>query len=58
MTPIDFVVFDGDSCPNDPIFQLASALRNPIKIFGGNGEMQILSYYLDGDTMVLEVGEK
>jgi hypothetical protein len=58
MTPLDFVVFDGDSCPNDPIFRLVEALRNPIKIVGLNGEMEVLSYYLDGNIMVLEVGEK
>lgn len=58
MTPIDFVVFDGDSCPNDPVYLLAEALRKDIAIRGPDGYMQVLSYYMDEGRMVLEVSYK
>ena len=58
MTPIEFVVFDGDSCPNDSVFQLAEALRKDIVVIGPAGEMAVLSYYMDDGRMVLEVGYK
>ena len=58
MTPIDFVVFGGDSEPNQPAYQVAEAMAQPIKIFGPDGEYEVLSYYRDGFNMVLEVRMK
>ena len=58
MTPIDFVVFDGDGEPNLPAYEVAEAMTRPIKIVGPDGEYEILSYYLDGSNMVLEVRSK
>ena len=58
MTPIDFVVFGGDSEPNQPAYQVAEAMSQPIKIIGSDGEYEVLSYYRDGPHMVLEVCRK
>lgn len=55
MTPLDFVHFDGDSSPNDPIYKLYEAMKKPITVVGPNGELEILSYYLDNGQMILEV---
>jgi len=57
MTPIDFVVYSGDSQPNMPVFRVAEAMQAQCKVFGPKGEMEILSYYCDPDSgcMVLEV---
>ena len=57
MTPIDFVVFDGDSAPNDPVYTLAEALRKPVVVIGPDGPMKVLSYYMHEGQMVLELGE-
>lgn len=58
MTPIEFVVFGGDSEPNQPAYQVAEAMSQPIKIIGPDGEYEALSYYRDGLNMVLEVRMK
>ncbi len=58
MTPIEFVVFGGDSDPNQPAYQVAEAMTQPIKIIGPDGDYEALSYYLDGPHMVLEVRRK
>ena len=58
MTPIEFVVFDGDSEPNQPAYQVAEAMSHPIKIIGPDDEYEVLSYYRDGPNMVLEIRRK
>ncbi len=55
MRPIDFVVFGGDSKPNDPAYAVAEALMKPLKVVGPEGELVILSYYMTDDGMVLDV---
>jgi hypothetical protein len=58
MTPIEFVVFGGDSEPNQPVYQVAEAMTQPIKIIGPDGEYEAVSYYLWGASMVLEIRSK
>lgn len=60
MKPIDFVVFDGDSSPNTPVIHIAEAMNKSIKIFGADGEYEVLSYYYDRKEghMVLEIGKE
>lgn len=58
MTPIEFVVFGGDSEPNQPVYQVAEAMTQPIKIIGPDGEYEAVSYYRDGTQMVLEISRK
>ena len=58
MTPIEFVVFGGDSEPNQPVYQVAEAMSQPIKIIGPDGNYEVLSYYRDGLHMVLEIQRK
>jgi len=57
MKPIDFVLFDGDSSPNDPIYKIYEALQKDIVIRGGSNDFIILSYYFDEDenVMVLDI---
>ena len=56
MRPIDFVVFDGDSSPNDPAYKVAEAMMKPITVRGAKGDFVILSYYMDrSGGMVLDV---
>jgi hypothetical protein len=56
MRPIDFVVFDGDSSPNDPAYKVAEAMMKPITVRGVSGEFVILSYYMDDSgNMVLDI---
>jgi hypothetical protein len=58
MTPIDFVVYEGDSAPNTPVYQIAEAMHREITVRGPSGELEIVGYFFDPDTgnMVLEVG--
>jgi hypothetical protein len=58
MTPIDFVVFGGDSDPNAPVFALAEALREDLVVIGPDGPMEVLSYYMQNGRMVLEICHK
>ena len=58
MTPIEFVVFNGDSEPNQPACQVAEAMSRDIVVHGPDGEYEVLSYYRDGPHMVLEVRRK
>lgn len=58
MKPIDFILYDGDSEPNRPVYQVSEAMQKDIRILGGMGEYTILSYYLDDGQMVLEIEEK
>lgn len=58
MTPIEFVIYGGDSQPNTPVYQIAEAMQRDCKVIGPKGDMEILSYYFDQDSgrMILEVG--
>lgn len=60
MTPIDFVVFDGDSSPNTPVREVADAMSRHIEIRSADGDWEILSYYLDEVTgrMILNIERK
>ena len=55
MTPIDFILFNGDSNPNQPTWEVAAAMRKPIIITDGILEFDVLSYYFTEDGMVLEI---
>lgn len=58
MSPIEFVVFDGDSSPNTPTIYIAEAMKNNIKILGAEGEYEVLSYYYNHKEcrMVIDIG--
>lgn len=58
MNPIDFVVFDGDSEPNMPVYAIAEAMRRPIRIVSADKEWDVYSYYYDEGQMVMEITEK
>jgi len=59
MTPIEFVVFDGNSDPNQPVYQIAEAMHKPIKIYSFGAEWEVHGYYYGNeDHMVLEIKEK
>lgn len=55
MKPIDFVLFDGDSSPNDPVYKIAEAMKKPIKICYAGGDAEVLSYYFYKGRMILEI---
>jgi hypothetical protein len=55
MSPIDFILFNGDSDPNQPVYQIAEAMQEPIRIRSQWGDCQILSYYWEDGVMVLDV---
>ena len=58
MRPIDFVLFDGDSSPNMPVREVAEAMTREVRVFGYDGEYEILSYYFDDGQMILDVQKK
>lgn len=58
MTPIDFVLFEGDSNPNQPVHEVVQAMKNTIKIFVDGSELEVYSYYFHAGQMVLELTEK
>lgn len=62
MKPIDFVVFDGDSSPNMAVYKLFDALNKDVRIFGPDGEYEVLSYYISDDEedgqMFLDIQKK
>lgn len=58
MSPIDFVVFDGDSTPDLPIKRVAEAMHKPIRILSEGGEWEVLSYYYSEGQLILDIGEK
>jgi hypothetical protein len=58
MTPIEFVIHDGDSQPNMPVLQVAEAMYKDIIIRGAEGDFEVLSYFYDDGQMVLEIGPK
>lgn len=55
MRPIDFVIFDGDSSPNDPVYKVAEAMMKPITVLGLKENFVIRGYYLGETGMVLEI---
>lgn len=57
MTPLDFVVYDGNSEPNTPVYRIAEAMQRPLKIVSASGGWRVLSYYYDDGQMVLEIVE-
>lgn len=59
MTPIDFVVYEGDSMPNQPAyFRVAEAMQKPIKIHSFSSEWEVVGYYFDDGHMVLDIAER
>ena len=59
MKPIDFVVYEGDSAPNTPVYEIANAMKKDIKIIGMDVSLAIRGYYYDEEEkrMVLEIEE-
>ena len=57
MTPIEFVIFEGDSKPNQPVYQVAEAMQKPIKIHSGDKNWVVRSYFFHEGHMVLEIEE-
>ena len=55
MTPIEFVVFAGDSEPNMPVYAIAEAMRRPLRIVSDKKEWEVSSYYYGEGQMVLEI---
>ncbi len=59
MTPIEFVVFEGDTDPNQPVYQIAEAMHKLIKIHSSGAEWEVIGYYYGDDGhMVLDIKEK
>jgi hypothetical protein len=58
MTPIEFVVFNGDSDPNMPVHQVAEAMYKDIIIRTAQYDFEVLSYFYDDGLMVLEIALK
>jgi hypothetical protein len=60
MTPIDFVVYEGNSSPNTPVYKIATAMACPIEILSVEDEWEVLSYYYNSDTgkMTLDIERK
>ena len=58
MTPIEFVVFEGDTDPNQPVYEIAEAMHKPIKIHSSNAEWEVIGYYWSEGRMVLDIKEK
>lgn len=57
MTPIDFVIFDGDSTPNLPVHQVAEAMHKPIRIYSAEKEWEVIGYYYADGQMMLDLKE-
>lgn len=55
MKPIEFIHFDGDSSPNTAAIEVYEALGKDIKILGASGEYEVLSYYISGGVMTLDI---
>lgn len=57
MRPIDFVLYDGDSAPNTPVYLIHEAVTNPLKIFHPAGEFVVVGYYYSEHRkcMVLDI---
>lgn len=58
MTPIEFVVYSGDSEPNMPVHQVADAMYKDIIIRTAQHDCEVLSYFYDDGQMVLEIAPK
>jgi hypothetical protein len=58
VTPIEFVVFNGDSDPNMPVHQVAEAMYKDIIIRTAQYDFEVLSYFYDDGQMVLEIALK
>ena len=55
MTPLDFVVFNGDSDPNMPVFRVAEAMQQDLVIRCARYEWEVLSYYFEGGKMCIDI---
>ena len=57
MNPIDFVLYDGDSVPNTPVFRVTEAMQKPLRIVSVDGYWIVRGYYYDDEAqeMVLEI---
>ena len=58
MTPIEFVVFEGDTDPNQPVHEIAEAMHKPIEIHSSSAEWEVIGYYWSEGRMVLDIKEK
>ena len=58
MTPIEFVIFSGDSEPNIPAYAIAKAMQLPVRIISSEKDWMVSSYYYAEGQMVLEITEK
>ena len=58
MTPIEFVIFEGDSTPNQPVYQIAEAMHKPLKIYSGDKEWEVFGYHWHEGYMTLDLKEK
>jgi len=58
VTPIEFVVFNGDSDPNMPVHQVAEAMYKDIIIRTAQYDFEVWSYFYDDGQMVLEIALK
>jgi hypothetical protein len=55
--PIDFVVFEGDSNPNQPVYKVAEAMQKNMLVYVGMDECEVVGYYYSEEyqAMVLEL---
>lgn len=44
--------------PNQPVYQIAEAMQQPIKIHSYGNEWEVIGYYFDEGHMVLDIQEK
>ena len=58
MKPIEFVMYNGAPSPNTPIYQIMEAMEKDVLIVSEDEEYEIVSYYMDGERMVLEIAQK
>ena len=57
MKPIDFILFDGDSEPNQPVYRVAEAMQRDIRIISATSDYRVRGYYFHDGQMVLEIEE-
>lgn len=57
MKPIDFVVFEGDSSPNQPVYKVAEAMQKNMLVYVGMDECEVIGchYSEEHKAMVLEL---
>ena len=58
MKPIDFILFDGDSSPNTEVYKIAEAIQKTLRIHSADKNWEILSYFFDGESMVIDIIEE